>query len=282
MPQTIYDLLKKGAQANYNAKFRRGNLIEMPAEGTLIVTGDLHGHRRNFERIQEYTDLQKNPQRHVLLQEIIHGGPQNAEGNCISYKLLFDAIRYKLEYPDQVHIIMSNHDTAFICENEIIKNGKEMNRSIRSAMEGEFQEKCEDIINAMKEFFLSQPLAVTTPNRIWLSHSLPNEHFVDEFDASIFEKPLCEDDLKKPASAYTLTWGRRHNQQTLDKMAQILNVDIFILGHQNQPEGWCKAGNNLIIIASDHNHGCLVPIEMNESYTIERLTDSMVPISSIA
>jgi len=282
MPQTIIDLLKAGAKANHNDTFRQGNLIQMPAEGTLIVTGDLHGNRRNFERIIKYADLQNSTQRHVLLQEIIHGGPENAEGNCISYKLLFDVVSYKVKFPDQIHIIMSNHDTAFISENEIIKNGKEMNRSIRLALEGEFQENYDDIASAIKEFFLSQPLAVKTPTRIWLSHSLPSDRFADEFETSIFERPLREEDLQKPASAYTLTWGRRHSQRTLDKMAELLDVNIFVLGHQNQPEGWCQAGDNLIILASDHNYGCLLPIELKKTYTIERLTDSMVPLSSIA
>lgn len=282
MPLKIVDSLKKGAKANQNDKLRRGNLIKMPPEGQLIVTGDLHGHRRNFERIQKYADLKNNPQRHLLLQEVIHGGPENAQGNCISYKLLFDVVRYKLKFPHQIHIIMSNHDTAFISESEIIKNGKEMNRSIRSAIEKEFREKCEDITDAMKEFLLSQPLAVQTPNRIWLSHSLPSDRFADEFDTSIFHKTLTEEDLIKPASAYTLTWGRRHSQKTIDRMAELLDADIFILGHQNQPEGWCKAGTNLIIIASDHNYGCLLPIELKQSYTTEKLIKAFVRLSSIA
>jgi hypothetical protein len=51
MPQTIIDLLNKGIKANNADKFRRGNLINLPAEGSLIVTGDLHGHLRNFEKI---------------------------------------------------------------------------------------------------------------------------------------------------------------------------------------------------------------------------------------
>lgn len=51
MPQTIIDLLNKAVEANKVDMFRRGNLIHLPAEGSLIATGDIHGHRRNFERI---------------------------------------------------------------------------------------------------------------------------------------------------------------------------------------------------------------------------------------
>jgi hypothetical protein len=65
-------------------------------------------------------------------------------------------------------------------------------------------------------------------------------------------------------------------------MAELFDVDTFILGHQPQPQGWSRAGNNLIILASNHNHGCLLPINLTESYSIEQLIDSIVPLTSIA
>jgi predicted phosphodiesterase len=282
MPQTIIDLLNKGIQANNADKFRRGNVIYLPAKGTAIITGDIHGHRRNFERIAAFADLANNPDTHIVLQEIIHGGPEDSEGGCLSYKLLFDVVRYKLDFPDHVHIIMGNHDTAFINDSKVMKNGKEMNRSIRLALEREFQEAGADIRLAIRNFLFSQPLAVRCENRIWASHSLPSDHFVDKFDQQIFDRPLENSDLVKPGAAYLLTWGRNISQQTLDKIAKHLDVDIFILGHQPQQQGWSQAGENLIIIASDHNHGCLLPIDLAKSYTIATLSDSIVPLASIS
>jgi len=282
MPQTIIDLLNKGVEANSADRFRRGNLICLPADGSLIATGDIHGHRRNFERIIAFADLANNPNRHIVLQEIIHGGPQDSEGGCLSYKLLFDVVRYKLSFPDHVHIIMGNHDTSFITNSEVMKNGKEMNSSMRLALEREFKEASTDIKLAIKHFLLSQPLAVRCDNRIWLSHSLPSDRYADKFDQQILERQLKTDDCEKPGSAYLLTWGRNISQGLLDKMAKLLDVDIFILGHQSQQQGWSRAGENLIIIASDHNHGCLLPIDMAKSYTVVELIDSIVPLASIS
>ncbi|MBA7635097.1 hypothetical protein ES703_42697 [subsurface metagenome] len=291
MPQTIIDLLNKGVEAGNTDRFRRGNLIYLPGRSAelgrspdtqLIAAGDIHGHRRNFERIIAFADLANNPNRHIVMQEIIHGGPEDAEGGCLSYKLLFDAVRYKLSFPDRVHIIMGNHDTSFINNSKVMKNGKEMNRSIRLALEREFQEAGDDIKLAIKQFLLSQPLAVKCENRIWLSHSLPNDRFADKFDPKILDRPLENNDCEKPGSAYLLTWGRNMSQQTLDKMAKLFNVDIFVLGHQPQQQGWSRAGENLIIIASDHNHGCLLSIDLAISYTVETLTDSIVPLASIS
>ncbi|MGA1979221.1 MAG: metallophosphoesterase [Sedimentisphaerales bacterium] len=282
MPQTIIDLLNRGVEASNADKFRQGNLIYLPFGVRLIATGDIHGHRRNFERIVAFADLANNPHRHILLQEIIHGGPEDAEKGCLSYKLLFDVVRYKLSFPDRVHIIMGNHDTAFITNSKIMKDGREMNRSMCLALEREFPEAGDDIKLAIKQFLFSQPLAVRCENRIWLSHSLPADRFADKFDRQILDRQLKTNDCEKPGSAYLLTWGRNFSQQTLDKMAKLFDVDIFILGHQPQQQGWSRTGKNLIIIASDHNHGCLLPIDLAKSYTVETLIDSIVPLASIS
>ena len=282
MPQTIIDLLNKGAEANNSDRFRRGNLIYLPADGSLIITGDIHGHRRNFERIVAFADLTNNPDRLLVLQEIIHGGPEDSEGGCLSYKLLFDVVRYKLSFPDSVHIIMGNHDTAFISSSEVMKNGKEMNRSMRLALEREFRQESPDIELAIRELLFAQPLAVRCNNRIWLSHSLPSERYVDKFDRKILDRQLKIDDCERPGSAYLLTWGRNHSQSLLDKMAELFDVDIFILGHQPQQSGWSRAGENLVIITSDHNHGCLLSIDLVKSYAVEQIIESIIPLASIS
>jgi len=282
MPQATVDLLNLGTQANNADKFRRGNVVHLPAQGELIITGDLHGHRRNFERIVAIADLANHPDRHVLLQEIIHGGPEDSKGGCLSYKLLFDVVQYKVSFPDQVHIIMGNHDTAFINDSEVMKDGKEMNRAMRAALDREFPRAGAQIKLAMKQFLFSQPLAARCESRIWMSHSLPSDHFGEQFDPEVLYRPLKTSDVLRPGSAYLLTWGRNHSQALLDSMAKLLDIDIFVLGHQPQEQGWSQAGRNLIILASNHNHGCLLSIELAKSYTIEQLVELIVPLASVS
>ena len=281
MSQTILDLLKEGVEANISDSFRQGNLVSLPADVQLVITGDLHGHQRNFERIISFADLANNPARHVILQEIIHGGPADSDGGCLSYKLLFDAVKYKLDFPDRVHIVMGNHDTSFINNRKIIKDGREMNRAMRLAIRREFENGSDEILLGIKELLLSQPLAVRCDNRIWISHSLPADRYFDKFDSQVFDRPLQADDIIKPGSAYLLTWGRNMSQLLLDKLAKLFDVDIFILGHQPQNKGWGQVGKNLLIIACDHNHGCLLPVDLAKSYNITELVDSIVPLASI-
>ena len=278
----MIDLLSKAVEANHADKYRRANLVHLPADGSLILTGDLHGHRRNFERIVSFADLANQPARHVVFQEIIHGGPEDSLGGCLSYRLLYDVVRYKLSYPDRVHVIMGNHDTAYINDSEVMKDGREMNRAMRSAMEREFGGAADDIELATKQLLFSQPLAVQCDNRIWASHSLPGDRLIERFDPDILHRPLKINDVARPGSAYLLTWGRQHSQALLDRMARLFDSDIFILGHQPQEQGWGQAGKNLIILASNHNHGCLLPIDLAKSYTVEQLMESIVLLASVS
>jgi hypothetical protein len=281
MPQETIELLQSARTSNIEDKFRRGNIVYPGGSGDIVITGDVHGHRRNFERIVSFSDLDNNPQRHVILQEIIHGGPADTKGGCLSYELLFDVLRYKLQYPEQVHILMSNHDTSFICDTEVMKDGREMNLAMRRAIDEKFEIRSEDVKLAISEYLLSQPLAVKCDNGLWVSHSLPAERNWDKFDVSIFERKIEPTDLARTGSVYFLTWGRNQSQKLLDNAAEALGAKTFVLGHQSQPQGWTKAGENALIIASDHGHGCLVNCELDKSYTADELKVKIVALSSI-
>jgi len=281
MAHPVIELLQKGKEASRADTFRHGNLIRLPAEGSLVISGDLHGHRRNFERICTHSNLADNPDRHLVLQEIIHGGPQDDQGGCLSYRVLFEAIRLKIAFPDQVHIIMGNHDTAFLTGSEVMKDGREMNRAMLRAIKNEFSDAWQDIDQTLKDYMLSQPLAVKTHNKLWMSHSLPSDRLADKFDLEILSRPIQVSDCQKPGPVYVLTWGRRMSQDLLDKLARALDVELFILGHQPQSEGWSRAGENLLILASEHNHGCLVHVQLDQVYTLDKLVNSTIPLSSI-
>jgi Icc-related predicted phosphoesterase len=281
MPEQIIELCKKVAEITLNDKFRQGNIIKLPEKGKVVVSGDLHGHRRNFEKLLEFADLENNPQTYLILQEIIHGGPTDQHGGCLSFNLLFDVMNYKIRFPQQIFVLMGNHDTAVITDCDVSKGGREMTGAMKAAMQRQFKGKHEELENAMKTYLKSQPLAASSNNGIWISHSLPAGRFIENFDMSIFGRKLNEDDLRRPGSAYYLTWGRRHRQETLDKLAQMLDAEIFILGHQSQENGYCKGGDNLIILACDHNHGCFLDFELDKKYTTDQLMDKIKPLAQV-
>jgi hypothetical protein len=281
MSADYIDLLLAGIKANETDKYRHRNLVLLPDKGDVVVSGDIHGHRRNFERVVFYANLEKNPDRHLVLQEIIHGGPEDEKGGCLSFDLLLEAVRLKLKFADRVHFILANHDTAFITNSEVMKGGKEMNAAMRMALQRRFAAKTKEVESALERFLFSQPLAVKCANGIWISHSLPSDKMVEKFDFTIFNRSLKVIDVVRPNSAYLLTWGRRQSKETIRLFAEKLGVDFFVLGHQVQESGWMSDEEKLIIIDSQHNHGYLLRIDLAEKYNIKTLAAGLMPIAGI-
>jgi len=281
MSENFIKLLEAGIAANQQDVFRRANVVVLPPEGDLVISGDIHGHRRNFERICAFANLENNPQRHLIFQEIIHGGQEDSQGGCLSFELLAEAVELKIKFPDRVHFILANHDTAFISNSDVMKGGKEMNASMRSALERKYGVQMKFVESAIERFLFSQPLAVKTANKIWASHSLPADRNVEKFDFTIFDRVLKVSDIVRPNSAYLLTWGRNQSAESLEIIAGRLGVKFFVLGHQVQESGWLSNNKNLIILDSQHNHGHLMLIDLKAEYTIETLIKTVVPIASI-
>ncbi len=278
----MIELCQQAAQINRQCPLRRGNVLHLPETGRVLFAGDIHGHRRNFERIVSYADLAHHPDTHLVLHEILHGGPEDEFGGCLSFQLYEEALRFQIRFPHQVHLILGNHDTAVINDSDVMKSGKEMNQAMKAAMKRAYGAEYESVMQSLRDYLLSQPLAVRTPNRIWMSHSLPEDRAVDSFDSAIFDRPICPEDCRRANNAYLLTWGRRHSQTTLDRFAKALDVDIFLLGHQPQPSGWHRGGSNLIILASDHNHGCIIVFDLDKMWRTDTLIDRLIPLASIA
>ena len=80
MPHQSIQLCREGAELNRSSRFRIGNVIHLSEPGRVLVAGDLHGNWRNFERIQKLADLDNNPDTYLIMQEIIHGGPEDDYG----------------------------------------------------------------------------------------------------------------------------------------------------------------------------------------------------------
>src|SRR4051812_44995401 len=83
-------------EANLHTPGREGNVIVLTPDiaEDCMITADLHGHRRNFNLIQKAADLQRHPRRHLIMQEVCHGGPTYpANGGCMSHGMLEDVAR---------------------------------------------------------------------------------------------------------------------------------------------------------------------------------------------
>ena len=81
--------------------------------------------------------------------------------------------------------------------------------------------------------------------------------------------------------AYDLLWGRFHSAESVERFAERLGVEYFIIGHTPQEAGHTIIGR-LIILASEHNHGAFLPIDLSHHYTVEELESKIRKFVSLA
>lgn len=276
------DVFFQAAELNRVDPLRKGSLLEFPHYGQLVMTGDLHGHRRNFERLRRYCDLEHYAPRHVVLHEIIHEEVSGLQGRDDSHEVLLASAEWKVEFPDQVHFLMGNHDLAQLTGNEITKNGRFVTLEFEESVQRAYGADGSRVMEAIRAFLYSLPLAGRTPNRVFISHSLPAPRDLPMFDPSVLTRVATTDDLSDRGSAHLLVWGRYPTPESLGLLRELLDADYFLCGHQPQETGYDVLHDCLIILASDHNHGVFLPIDLARPQTIESLTGNIRPLASIA
>ncbi len=280
-PPEIIQLLNQAAKVNLSNPLRQGNIIRLPGSGLAIMTGDLHGNEKNFDRIVKFANLASDPNRHLILHELIHDPHATDPHECHSYKLLLKAAELVIQFPGQVHYMMGNHAMAQITSEEVLKAGKPMVKSLNKGMANTFGLDYLKVYKAFENFVLSLALVVRTANNIWMSHSLPDAGHFSKFDYSIFEKELSIDLLKSNQSIRALLWDRKHSTALLQELSHALQIDSFIVGHQPQPDGAMHTFEKLILLASDHNLGTILPFDLSKKYTTQELFNNIVKIARL-
>ncbi len=272
----VIETLQTAAEENGLSTLRQGQVIHLPDQGELWMTGDLHDHRRNFDKLSKASDLGNNPNRHLILHELIHGDHYDVNGAEESWVTLYKAAELKCDFPGQVHFLLANHDLAQIHGRGIMKAGlsvcEAFTKGVKKAFEGQH-----NVVNAaVTEFLLSLPLAVRAPNGIFCCHSLPTDDQVGNFDFSIFDRPLEGPDYaQRTGAVYQLIWGRNMTPAAVDIFADKVGAKLVITGHQPQEMGFSTNGQRHLIIASDHNQGVFLPINLAQEYEIGALVSRL-------
>jgi hypothetical protein len=248
--ENVLALFKQAAEANRRTPGRQGNIVVLDPKlaEEVMITGDLHGHRRNFNRIRRLAALDENSRRHLVLQEVCHGGstyPQN--GGCMSHAILEDIARLKTEHPRQVHFLLGNHELSELTDYPIQKNRQLLNVQFRLGLQQMYGPAAEQIHTAYREFLLSCPLAVRLSQGVFISHSIPDDLKLRGFDLSIFTRELKVEDCVEQSDAFRLTWGRDYRGSKARTFAQMVGAKILINGHEPCSQGFI-APNDLQVI----------------------------------
>ncbi len=268
------EALEAAKEENLLSSLRDAQVVNLPDSGEVWMTGDLHDHRLNFKKLVDAADLDDNPNRHLILHELIHGDHYDNQGAEDSWKMLLQAAELKCDYPSQVHFLLANHDLAQIHGEGIMKAGLSVCEAFNDGVNRDFGSRSTSVTLAITEFLLSLPLAIRCPNGLFFCHSLPTDDQIDAFDFDVFKRaPLTAADYRRRTGpVYQLIWGRNMSSQTASKFADQVGATVLVTGHQPQETGYAVNGDRHLIIASDHNQGVFLPLSLSEKYDMPRLT----------
>ncbi len=266
-PEKVLTTVRRAASLFRATPGRSGGVVTIePGVATdVMVVGDLHGNIPAFRRVLETAALGKNDRRHLVLQELIHGPRMYPdEGGDRSHQLVDLVCALKCQFPDRVHLILGNHELSELTNRPIGKNGVPLNALFRRGVDTAYGELGATIYDTYKELFAGLPLAVRTPNRVFLCHTIPDAIELDGFDLNV----LALDDwpaeaMKRHGTVYALTWGRDTDPQTIDRFAAMVDADWFVTGHQPCDDGFRQANHRQIIIDGTDPYPayCLFPAE---------------------
>jgi hypothetical protein len=230
----------------------------------VLVVGDLHGNVENFRAALVKADLAKQPRRHLVFQELVHGPFSYPAGGDKSHQLLDLLAALKSQYPPRVHFLLGNHELAEWSNRPVFKADDSLNALFRQGVNTAYGERAGAVYAAYLDLFAAVPLAVRTPNRIFLSHSLPSAARLDRFDLSLLERD--EPDAKDWASGgglYAMLWGRDTSAANVAAFLRKVDADLLITGHIVCEAGF-RAPNDrqLILDSMDTPAGyCLFPAD---------------------
>lgn len=278
--QRVINTYRQAAALNANLPARRGNVVVLDKQNAdeVMVTADLHGNRINFGKLLKIADLANHPRRHLVMQEVCHGGPTYPGGGCMSHIMLEDIARLKTEFPEQFHFLMSNHELAELTDFPITKHRRVLNLAFRCGLQEMYGCAAEDVRAACWEFLASLPLAIRA-GRAFVCHSLPENVDREGFDTTVFDRPLTPEDLAKSGPAFRLVWGRDFRPANADAFAKLVNADLLIHGHEPCSDGFSVPNHRQLILDCCSEKACYLLLRLDEAWNqqslvrqIERLT----------
>ncbi len=156
----LIETLESAKEENERSTLREGQVVTLPDEGEVWMTGDIHDHRSNLNKLIAAADLRKNPQPHLIIHELIHGDHFDPKGAEDSWNSLARAAELKCDFPSQVHFLLANHHLAQIHGEGIMKAGLSVCEAFNAGVKRDFGEHAISVTVAITELLLSFPLAV--------------------------------------------------------------------------------------------------------------------------
>ncbi|MGZ3385119.1 MAG: metallophosphoesterase [Isosphaeraceae bacterium] len=275
-PQEILATIRKATELMRSTPGRSGSVVAFDDADEVMVVGDLHGNLPAFSQALAIAALDWYPRRHLVLQELVHEINKNDDDRPDRSHQLVDLVSaLKCQYPQRVHLILGNHELSELTGRIIGKDGHALNLRFRQGMELAYGARTQEVYEAYLVLFAALPLAVRTPNRVFVCHTLPDARYLEDLDLALLQADHWpEEAMKRGGTIYALTWGRDNTPETADRFAAMVDADWFITGHQPCDEGFRQANHRQIIIDGTNPHPAYCLFPAFGAVTIESLLES--------
>jgi hypothetical protein len=256
-PTRLLTTLHRATTAFRATPGRRGRLVSLEDVAEVLVAGDLHGNLDNFRVLLQRANLTAHPRRHLVLQEVIHGPFQYPDGSDKSHQLVDLVAALKCQYPRQVHFLLGNHELSQATGRRIAKSEGELTELFRRGIDVAYGSHAEAVYAAYLELFAVVPCAVRTPNRVFLSHSLPSARHLDGFTLAVLEQDEHRpEELRSGGAVYALLWGRDTTPATVAAFLAKVDADLLISGHLPCEQGFEAPNDRQLILDTLGSPAC--------------------------
>jgi Calcineurin-like phosphoesterase len=283
-PRKVLSTIRRATELFRNTPGRSGGIISLDQASDVLVVGDLHGNLHTFKQVLVAAALDRNPGRHLVLQELIHGPvTYPGEGGDRSHQLLDVVAALKCQYPSRAHLILGNHELSELTGRMIGKDGETLNAKFLQGITTAYGDAAPEIYEAYRTLFAALPLGIRTQNRVYVCHTIPDAPDLDTLDLDLLKADHWpEPAMKRRGTIYALTWGRDTSPETADRFAAMIDADFFITGHQACDEGFRQANHRQIIIDGTNPHPCYCLFPATGPVSIESLLKCVHPADVLA
>lgn len=248
-PDRLLTTLRRAADAFRRTPGRTGRVLRLPEGAEVLVAGDLHGNVENFRLLLHAADLARQPRRHLVVQEVVHGPFRYPDGGDKSHQLLDLIAALKCQYPDRVHFLLGNHELAQWHGQRISKGDADQNLLFDAGVAHAYGDWAETITAAYHELFAAADLVILTANRVCLSHSLPTAKHVPDFTLAALERDeFATEDFTLGGVVHSLVWGRDTRSETVAAYLKKVDADWLLTGHIPCEEGFAVPNERQLIL----------------------------------
>ncbi len=260
-----------------------GDVVFLPAGGTLYIVGDTHGDPVSVERIVSEINFRERADGAylVFLGDYVNNG-LNAIDNLITLLSLQE------EFPDRVILLGGNHEStesylAALNEYFIVhwNNAKE-NLFLDKYPPNHYGHlrlelitrlgvaKGEEIYDLFGKWGKRLPYVAFSAKGVMMSHSigLPSEIMSEPLDF----KRLAYAKRRSETLYHRMVSNRDNLPCFLDKFAAELGVNVFVVGHSHYRSGDVEENGRLVTICSSDKRSPEAGHYMENEFRWERLT----------